>query len=308
MTGLTVLAMCAHESGRFDEGGRILDNAARLLDDISNAELAPQLGAAFYLARMEFWLDRFAVSVRHADRGLALARATGQAQYLLSLNEVQTGPLLFLGRLREASELSEEVVASARLTGIDQVLMLALMDRTYVATATGDLSGAIAAGEDAQSLADRLPKSGFAAVVGWGMAAALLESGQPDRAAATLLDPRCLAATEGGALTGHFLGWHYLVRAEAQRGQLDEAERWLDRLDAELPKIAGLPPAPMPRGASACRSALCARRVGDRGQRGACFSRGGGRSRGAGRRQLRAHAGRSRAGGCRRSGTGDRPA
>lgn len=239
-TALALLGMGEYHAGRYDQASSALDEAARLLDDVPDSELAGHLAAAFYVSRPEFFLDRYAAAVRHADRGLALARATGATQFLVPLLSARSAPLRNLGRLREASETAQEAVDAARLTGNDQALLTALIDRIWLVTANGDLPLALALGEEALAMAHRLPATPETSVAGWAMAEALLESGQPGRAAVLLLEPRGRAEIDSAILPGRCLAWQLLARAEVDRSRLDQAEQWIERIDAALPKLVGL--------------------------------------------------------------------
>ena len=59
---------------------RARGEAAALVDAMSDEELALRLDALANLCAAELYLDRFADAGRHAERGLAIAHATGQAE------------------------------------------------------------------------------------------------------------------------------------------------------------------------------------------------------------------------------------
>ena len=58
--------------------GRARDEAAALVDAMSDDELAGRIDAAAHLAAAELYLDRFDEAGRHAERALEVGRATGQ--------------------------------------------------------------------------------------------------------------------------------------------------------------------------------------------------------------------------------------
>lgn len=236
---LTMQATAEFGASRFEAAQSALDDAAQLVDDLTDQELAARLDVTVFLSDCEFLVERFDAAVRHADRGLALSRSTGQTQLFHDHLAARVCPLMMLGRLDEALESAQEAEASARLTGVGQVLLEALMCVVHAAIGVGDLPAAVAAGEEGLALARTLPPTQPAAVLGWGMAQALLESGELDRAALILFDLTWPATSAMGPNATHCV-WELAARIEAERGRLEQAQRWVDRIDARLPQLAGL--------------------------------------------------------------------
>ena len=54
--------------------------ATAILDALTDEQLAGRLDAAVELAGAEIYLDRFVEAAAHAERALAVGRATGQGQ------------------------------------------------------------------------------------------------------------------------------------------------------------------------------------------------------------------------------------
>ncbi|MQA25081.1 MAG: AAA family ATPase [Micromonosporaceae bacterium] len=217
--------------------------AATLVESLTDAELAARPDASFYLTHAEFAYERFERVVRHADRGLRLARATGQGQFFIGTLYAKTAALTFLGRLDEAREAADEAVDSALVTGNDNQLGFALQARTRVATATGDLDVAVVAGEESAALLRRLGPSVLVAGSAWTLGEALLEAGDLGGCVTTVLDAVGGPNAERAAGGFRCRAWHLLVRAETARGRLDTAQSWLDRIDAILPRLtpSGVP-------------------------------------------------------------------
>ena len=65
-------------SGEVAEAEGLRREIVALLDGMSDEELARRPDAAGYLAAAELQLDRFSDAIAHAERGLEIARATGQ--------------------------------------------------------------------------------------------------------------------------------------------------------------------------------------------------------------------------------------
>jgi len=237
---LTVLTFGEYNAGRHERGRAALDEAARLVDRLPDEELASRLDALYHVARTEHFTDCPDAGARHADRGIQLCRATGQSQHLLLLLGARVGALVQLGRFREAWPISRECVDGARLTANPQAIMMALIDHLFLATAAGDLTEALATGEEALEVSAGLPPTTHSTSVAWALAEALLESGDADRAANLLLNPQGRAAIESQPLPGPLLAWHLVARSEAGRGRLEESQQWIDRIDAALPRVVGL--------------------------------------------------------------------
>ena len=75
------------------------DVALEQVERLSDAELAPRLEALYYLGWAENYLERYDDAVARADRGLAIARATGQGRLLIPLMLVKGYPFEMQGRL-----------------------------------------------------------------------------------------------------------------------------------------------------------------------------------------------------------------
>ena len=73
-----VLAWGAGLCGRVSEAETYRAEAAALVDSLTDQELALRLDAAINLAGAELYLDRFHETAAHAERVVAVARATGQ--------------------------------------------------------------------------------------------------------------------------------------------------------------------------------------------------------------------------------------
>src|SRR4029453_10968052 len=72
----SALALGESAAGEIPPAREHLAEALALVDDLSDTELAPRLEALFYLGWAENYLERFDDAVAHADRGVAVARAT----------------------------------------------------------------------------------------------------------------------------------------------------------------------------------------------------------------------------------------
>jgi DNA-binding CsgD family transcriptional regulator/tetratricopeptide (TPR) repeat protein len=156
--------------------------AAELVDSMADDELALRLDAIGHLAGGLFYLGQYEAALRHAQRGLAVARATGQGE-LFPILVQGTGNILFTtGRLAEAAEVLDGAIELARTSGSVPTLVWTLLNRNYAAYLAGDIETALACGEQGAQLRRDLDES----VIGiWSAAVygiTLLEAGDPPRA------------------------------------------------------------------------------------------------------------------------------
>ena len=143
-----VLAVAAAFAGRIPAATAHATDAAALLDDISDDELAPRLDALANLATAELYLHRYHDAGLHARRGLAIARATGQSDISPILVPVLSNVLHTTGRVAESAALLDGAVDAARLSGNAQALGWNLLSRAFTAVAAGDLAIALDAAQE----------------------------------------------------------------------------------------------------------------------------------------------------------------
>ncbi len=141
--------MSAYAAGRMADALRIADAAERLIDAAPDGHLAEWLDTMAWLCWADTCLGRYPVALRHFDRSVGVARATGQAYVLTNLLAGKARTLVALGRLPEALETVEESIDGARLIGSGQQLVFALTQRCLALAWTGDHDAALRVGEDA---------------------------------------------------------------------------------------------------------------------------------------------------------------
>jgi ATP/maltotriose-dependent transcriptional regulator MalT len=201
------------------------DEAAALVDRLSDAELSLRPDAAAWLAAAELYLDFYAEADEHASRALRLARATGRGNPFFGLYLILPRVWYVRGRLAEAAELLEGAIEAGRLLGTSPGLAGNLFNRSAIALAAGDLEIALAAAEEALELTRDLDEGFVTAWAAVRLAGVLLETGQPDSAVELLL-----GRAGGEDLTLIPGGWRaycleLLARCWLALGRRDEAER-----------------------------------------------------------------------------------
>jgi ATP/maltotriose-dependent transcriptional regulator MalT len=177
----------AHAAGEATEEAQAHRlEAAVLVGDLDDSELALRLDAAANLAGAELYLDRYEEAEAHAERSLSVARATGQSEYIPLPYSILGQAKLLRGRLAEAGKLLDNAVEGARLSGNVQALAGNLVQRSLTALAAGDLETALTTAEENVELTQGLDRS-LVCAAGVALAAALLENGDPKRAADRLV-------------------------------------------------------------------------------------------------------------------------
>jgi DNA-binding NarL/FixJ family response regulator len=208
-------------------------DAAARLDALADEEIAGRLEAPYYLGFAEFFCERYADAARHLQRGIALARATGQEQFLIPMRIGLAHALETAGRVPQGVEVAEAAVEAARLAGNRQILSWALTAEAWTAVVLGDHDRAMAAGEEALRAMEGLDESLLTRAAHTHFAATCLEAGRPDRCLEEMQlggAPE-LADVEPGRRAWLFA---YLARAELARGRAAAAVGGLGRADAAL--------------------------------------------------------------------------
>lgn len=236
----SLLALAFYELAQLDEAGKHLAEAREIVDGLTDEELALRVDACHWLGWTEHLLDRYDDSIRHMTRGIKISRHTGQGHVLAPMTIGLVIAHAWQGRLPEAARHTEEAVEMAHLARSDQLLAWALTMRCWVSGRMGDLSTAIAAGEEALRLAGRVRRGPYSIVAACWLADALIESGSADRGRAELL-----AAVGGPELEGvehafRACVYEVLARAELASGRVAEAEGWGARAEDSVTGL-GLP-------------------------------------------------------------------
>lgn len=178
---LTAAAMLSHAAvlmGLGEEAAPHLDRAGELMTRLSDAELAGRIEAVNRLGWAELHMERFADSIAHLERGMAISRSSGQSQFVSYLQQAMALAEAALGNRAAALELSENAVESARLVNVDFVLASALSSRGGAALMSGDLEITIAVAREALTLLTGVDRGIVGAIAGCGLAAACVEAGE----------------------------------------------------------------------------------------------------------------------------------
>ncbi|SMD24701.1 Predicted ATPase [Kibdelosporangium aridum] len=129
------------------------DDAALLVDGLTDGELSQRLDSVEFLGYAEHDLERYDAAGRHFERGLALARASGQNSLLTKLLVGRGRVLLWQGLLAQAKDCFVEAEEAALLVRSPWLHAFALAMRCQVATLTGEVEEALRLGEEARQFA-----------------------------------------------------------------------------------------------------------------------------------------------------------
>ncbi|GAA5077670.1 hypothetical protein GCM10023259_082260 [Thermocatellispora tengchongensis] len=237
-------AMPAYADGRMADAMRHMDEADRLVTSSPDEHLAEWLDAIAWLCWTQTSMGRFAGAVRHFERAVSVARATGQAYILANLLAGQAKTFTLIGRLADARAVAEESVEAARLLGSGQQLVFGLTQQCLAASWSGDDEAALRAGDEAVT-------AGVGGGEVWGAMAryargvALINAGRYAEGAAAVRE----ACGELGAKPrldrGTLLSCcEALAQAEAALGHVGEAADWAARVHGlsrpDLPTFDGI--------------------------------------------------------------------
>ena len=232
------VGMACQNLGRVPEAQAACDEAAEILDGLSDDQCAPLLETFWWLGWCEQAIERFGASTRHMRRGIELSRSTGQGYNFVTLLESLAVPLGWQGKLAEATEVAAEAHEAALLSGTEQFVAWAEMILCWLGCRTGDTREAIRWGERARETVGALTENVFSGLANAHLGAAYLEAGDADAALAQLQ-----AADEAGAPLEHSVRcwWEVLMtRAQIALGRLEDADEWAERAWASA-ETMGLP-------------------------------------------------------------------
>lgn len=242
-----------YQLGRTTSALGYLASATEIIDALPDEVLAGRLAVLIPLGHTEYVLGRDVDALRHSNRGLTIARDTGQGYLIPLLHCNCVLSLLYQGRLTEAAAEADAALEGALALANDMYRTIALLCLTWVSREMGDPIAAVRYGE--QALADARGLNAMSsASAGLYLAEALHDLDDPERAISVLL------TAAGGADLGPIApplrprGYELLTRTELARGQLAAAERYADL-------AAACPIAEYPRGrmhAARARAAVLA--------------------------------------------------
>jgi DNA-binding CsgD family transcriptional regulator/tetratricopeptide (TPR) repeat protein len=275
------LALAEAAAGRMEDALEHRDEAVALLDRLPDADLAPRLEALYYLGWAESYLERYDAAIARSERGIAIARATGEGRLLVPLMLMKGYPYEMQGRLADAVAECATAVEIARLSANRHELFWALFELGWAHYFSGDLDAAIAACHESAEVGGRMtggtmPSAGGGP--GWALGVASFEAGRHD-VAFEILDRLGGEDQQQQIPVERCFDFENLALAALTRDRPQEADRWatLAEESAERLPLLNLPRALAARtraavlltagdaagAAAACeRSVACAQAIG----------------------------------------------
>ena len=176
-----VLAFANAANGAIAVAETRTTQAAAMVADLSDDQLAVRLDAAVHLSGAELYLDRYPEAEAHAERAMTVGMVTGQTELVPLAYSILGQVRLLRGRLGDAGDLLDNAVEGARLSGNVQALAGNLVNRSLTAVAAGDLDLALSTAQENAELTEGLDQS-LVCAAGVALATALLEAGDARRA------------------------------------------------------------------------------------------------------------------------------
>jgi ATP/maltotriose-dependent transcriptional regulator MalT len=222
------------EAGRGDVAAACehVTQAAAIVDALANRDLAGQLVAVFYLSAAEAQLGRHREALSHGERGLLIARATGQTLLLVPLMVMVGWAQFWLGDLAAATQTADRSLEAARSLGIDQCLAWAWTLVALINIHHGDPAYAVAAAEHAVAHAHAVPRGLFGCLSHCTLGEAQLAAGRPQHARKQILECGGGPGLERIEAVSRPRWYGVLAQADLALGDVDQAEQWVDRAAA----------------------------------------------------------------------------
>jgi DNA-binding NarL/FixJ family response regulator len=236
----SVEALAAAMQGPIDVATTRCAEAADLIDAMSDEQLESRLDGVVHLATAEMYVDRYADSLRHAERALRIGRMTGQIDLYPLIFPMLGTALWVCGRVRESADLLDGAIEAGRLNGNVQAVAWNLFNRCEAHLAAGEVAEALAVATESSRLMSTLDESAIAVAGAGSLMSALAEAGEFDRA----LD--VATSTAGGLHLAGIAGtWkvhrlEIVVRCLVATGRIDEAGR-IASLATEIASAFALP-------------------------------------------------------------------
>jgi DNA-binding CsgD family transcriptional regulator len=216
---LSSLARAEHSVA---EALEVLTEAQAALDALGDEELAERIYVSFYLGLAELRLERADDAFAHVNRGIDLARLTGQGVTVTTWLAIASRALVMKGRVSDAARVAHSSIDASSLIADDWRTVWALEADALAAFWAGDTDRALASSREMVARSDRLHTflCGPAQIQ---LAGAEYAAGDAVSAGARLaaLD----AEPTWRLLDQHAAhGWELLTRTQLAMGQIDRAQ------------------------------------------------------------------------------------
>ncbi|MGW3263817.1 helix-turn-helix transcriptional regulator [Streptomyces sp. NPDC001056] len=224
--------------GRTEDAERFADAAAALANSLTDPSLTDLCESLVWLAWSEALLERYADAERHANRGLDIARRSGQLHVLPHLLMSRAYALLNTCRLPSALESAEEAESIARTIGSGELLAFTLSVKTLILLLASPLGDARALATAEEAVATVGESGTWWASLAWCMLAQVTSvAGDPHRTQEAIL--KAGGGPELGRLQPSLrpAQLETLVNAAIATGHLGQAERWAARAVEDAARV-----------------------------------------------------------------------
>jgi DNA-binding NarL/FixJ family response regulator len=242
--GACILSLGNAAAGRIPPAREHLEVALAEIERLTDAELAPRVDLFYYLGWTLNYLERYDDAIAYVDRGIAIARATGEGRRLVPMMLVKGFPYEMQGRMAEARELCETAVEATRLSASPHELYWALFELAWAHYYSGDPDSAITACDESIRVDPRMggatmPSAGGGP--GWALGVALFSRGDVEQGEKIM---RGLGSDDlpHKIPVEKCFDWEMLTLVELGKGRLDHADAIARRaeehaatLDVNLP-------------------------------------------------------------------------
>ncbi|MBO2451025.1 AAA family ATPase [Actinomadura barringtoniae] len=220
----------AYAGLRIPEAIQHAEAADRVLTAAPDGSLAECLDTLPWLCWTEVMMGRYDDALRHLDRIIDIARATGQASFITYMLTARARACRELGRLPEAARAAEEATEVSRMMRSSEGLVFGLTQQSLAAGQAGDLDQALLFGEEAVR-ADPGSGESWGASARYALGVAMVASGQVDAGVDTLMeacgDPAAPMLDPAVLLDCAEL----MAKISADRGRQKEAHTWAEIAD-----------------------------------------------------------------------------
>ncbi len=232
------LSSLAHAEHSVAEALEALTEAQAAFDALGDEQLAERIYVSFYLGLAELRLERADDAFAHVNRGIDLARLTGQGVTVTTWLAIASRALVMKGRVSDAARVAHGAIDAASLIADDWRTVWALEADALAAFWAGDTDRALASSREMVARSERLHTflCGPAQIQ---LAGAEYTAGAAVSAGARLaaLD----AETTWRLLDQHAAhGWELLTRTQLALGEIDRAQDTVARASRRA-ETSGLP-------------------------------------------------------------------
>jgi DNA-binding NarL/FixJ family response regulator len=229
----SALCLCEVAAGLIECAHERRAEAVGLIDRLSDDQLAPRLESLYYLGWAENYLEHYDDAIAHVDRGIAIARRSGEGRLLVPMMLVKGYTFEMNGRLADAVELCEAAVDATRLSASAHDLAWALNELAYARYHTGELDAAIAAAEESARVGGKLAGATIPAGgggPGWALGMSYFEAGEVERAW-TIMRELGDDDLEHKIPVERCFDWEVLALVQLARGNPEAADEYARRTE-----------------------------------------------------------------------------